>query len=151
MLVRPQVFRSFAELVAVKPSNESVTSSNVLQDDDDLQFSIGVSETWAVRWVISATCVAAGGAKVAVAVPSGGASLVLATSPQGGSGKAASEGAAITLTDTLAGGLLDIYMDALVVNGATAGACKLQWAQSGAGSGTALVFLAKSFMVARKK
>ncbi len=153
MLIRPARLISFAEFVAVKPSNESVASSAVLQDDDDLQFSIGASETWAVRWVISATFVVAGGLKVAVAVPSGGASLVIAKMFVGAvvaSGTPASEGAAVTLVNTGANTLGFVEVEALVVNGATAGSVKLQWCQS-TSDVTPAVFLAKSFMVARKK
>ncbi len=153
MLLKPALLRSFAQIVAVKPSNESVASSTVLQDDDDLQFSIGVSETWAVRWTISATFVSAGGVKVAVAVPSGGASLVIAkmyTAAVIASGTPASEGAAVTLVNTGSNTVGFIEVDALIVNGATAGSAKLQWCQS-TSDVTAAVFLAKSWMVARKK
>jgi len=147
------LLRGFGVQIKTKASDESVTSSTTLQDDDDLLFPVGANETWVARWCISATFLATGGAKVAIAVPSGGASMVIArleVDVNGFAGKPSSEGAAVNLVGDGSDAFGFIFIDATIVNGATPGNVKLQWAQS-TSSGTATVFKANSSLVARKK
>ena len=147
------LLRGFGVQIKTKAADESVTSSTTLQDDDDLLFPVGANETWVARWCISATFLATGGAKVAIAVPSGGASLVVArmvVDVNSFAGKPSSEGAGVNLAGNGADAFGFIFVDATIVNGATPGNVKLQWAQS-TSSGTATVFKANSSLVARKK
>jgi hypothetical protein len=61
---------SFSGLIAkAKTSDESVTSSTSLQDDDDLFFAIGANETWVFILPFGLVCGASGGFKWAFSVP----------------------------------------------------------------------------------
>lgn len=153
MLIRLPISKSFSELVKTKAADESVANSDTLQDDDDLIFPIGPNQTWVARWSIYATFLATGGAKVALAVPAGGASLFIArmqVDVDSFAAIASGEGSAVNLTGNGSDAFGFIELDATIVNGSTAGNVKLQWAQS-TSDATATVFKAKSSMVARKK
>lgn len=139
-------------VIARKASDESVTSSTTLQNDNDLLFAIGANETWTVDFLIHATFSAVGQAKVAVNAPSGATVRTSATLvPDAivpGFGSSGSIAGAISLVSALAvAGAIRIT--ATIVNGATAGNVTLQWAQN-VSDGTATTFLANSSMVANK-
>lgn len=58
--------------VLVKPSDESVTSSNTLQDDDDLTFAVAANEEWLFEFVVFMPGGdTAADIKVSLGVPSG--------------------------------------------------------------------------------
>jgi hypothetical protein len=137
-------------MVKRKASDESVTSSTTLQDDDDLQFAIGANETWVGSielWVGDALSTT--GIKFSVDTPAGSAGKVSWLASQYGNGIHAfnSTVGVSTTVDYVAGywasvtGSLRIEFS--VANGATAGNAKLKWAQS-TSSGTALKVLSGS-------
>jgi len=132
-----------------KTADESVTSSAVLQDDDHLTFSIAANEVWIYQlglWVNSG----AGGFQIQITGPSGSSGISLGYSSVGGvptmrtsAVNATVVNAAATYTDQ------NWQFNGTMVNGATPGSCKLQWAQS-ASNGTASTIKANSFMLANR-
>lgn len=139
---------------AAKPSDESVTSSTTLQDDNDLSFSIAADEQWVGEFVIFAgSLLSTTGAKTAITVPSG---ATMQASFQGGS-------LALNLQQTTTSGAEMTYSPAAfspaanatirvqfwVLNGSTPGTVQLQWAQH-TSSGTALTFKKGSYLIASK-
>lgn len=146
--------------VAYKAADESVTSSAVLQDDNDLIVPIGANEVWMVEWTLFTT--GNQGADIVVAI----------TAPAGASGWWGSIGLPPTATDS-ATATADVRMasepfgtphnhgvvsttlpamlvlKALCINGGTAGNVALQWAQAVSG-GTATVVESGSFVRAER-
>jgi hypothetical protein len=130
-----------ADVLIIKPSNQSKTSDIVLADDPDFSFAIGASEKWVVKMALRWT--AGNTAKVAFTGPAGCAGwiwddeynfheAVLGTS----------------LAENLGGGL-PIFITANFQNGGTAGTVHFQWAQS-ASSATTTTLGAGSHMVGWK-
>lgn len=140
------------EVAKAKSGDQSVTSSTALVDETNLQFPIGANETWIFTWTLSATFSAVGQVKVAVVTPAGATLLVVAQMTPNGIlpafGTTTTSGTAITLTAVLSTSGL-IVVTATVVNGATAGTVKLQFAQ-GTSDGTATTLKSASSMIARK-
>lgn len=117
----------------VKASLQSVTSSTVLVDESALQFGIGPNETWIFTWTLSATFAAAGQIKVAVVTPAGASQLIVAEMLPNAIvpafGTTTTSGTGIALVCALAtAGMVRVV--ATVINGATAGTVKLQFAQN---------------------
>jgi len=67
--------------VVRKTSNESVTSSTTLQDDDALVFAIGASENWAITFHVFFRSSTGGDIKFGVTVPSGAAGSLSGVGP----------------------------------------------------------------------
>ena len=57
--------------IIVKASNESVTSSTTLQNDDDFVFAVGANEVWVVEITGRCSIPDAAGMKIGLAAPSG--------------------------------------------------------------------------------
>lgn len=137
---------------AAKAADQSVTSSTVLVDEATLQATIGANENWVFTWSLSATFAAAGGIRIAVVTPSGATQLITASLvPDGilpGFQTTTTSGAAMAFAVTL-GTAGFITVVATVLNGATAGTVKLQFAQA-VSSLTATTVKASSSVVARK-
>lgn len=123
-----------------KLADETVTSSNTLQDDDHLFFPIGANETWAFNMVLSVSANASGGLKYLFTVPSG----ATATAKIAGS---ANPFASAINTDLTAGNgttnsILNTQSQLIygtVVNGSNAGTVQLRWAQNASfGTGTTI-------------
>jgi hypothetical protein len=135
-----------------KTGDQSVTSSTVLVDETDMQFAIGVNETWVVEWVLTTTFSAAGQIDVAVVTPAAAAQLVTATQTPNAIvpayGSTTVSGTAIGLVCAAATAGM-VRLVATVVNGANAGTVKMQFAQH-TSDGTATTVKANSYMVARK-
>lgn len=123
-----------------KSADESVTSSDTLQNDDVLLFAIAANETWVFRFVVFNT--SASGTpdiKVAVTVPAAAAvsyGVIGATV-----GTASSPVTSMTMEYTATGGtglaagiaaseLYVLVLEGSVANGANAGNVTLQWAQN---------------------
>lgn len=143
-----------------KTADESVTSSTTLQDDDHLFFPIGVSEAWAFEFIVFYTGDAAGDIQFAITVPAGfsllrwsflGLSPSLATLPNTtllypaitASGTANSFAGTVTGADTMA------LIKGIVVNGATSGNVKLQWAQNSSNA-SATTVRSGSYLIANQ-
>lgn len=134
----------------VKAADQSVTSSTALVDEANLQFGIGPNETWIFTWTLSLTFSAAGQAKVAVVTPAGATQLILAEMHPNAIvpafGTTGTSGTGIALVCALAtAGVARVV--ATVVNGATAGTVKLQFAQN-TSDGTATTVKATSALTA---
>ena len=132
-----------------KTADESVTSSAVLQDDDHLTFSIAANEVWIFQlslWVNTG----AGGIQTQITGPAGSSGVTMGYISSAGTttGKTAALNAvfnsnAATFTDQ------PWRIEGTIVNGATPGTCRLQWAQS-ASNGTASTIKANSFLLAHR-
>jgi len=150
------VISSFSQIpgqfTKAKSGAQSVASSAVLVDETDLQLAIGKNETWVFTWTLAVVFAAAGGLRVAVVTPSGASQLITAhLVPDAilpGFLTTTTSGAALAFTITLGvGGVVTVV--ATVVNGATAGTVKLQFAQS-VSSVTNTTLQASSSLVARR-
>lgn len=108
-----------------KLADETVNNSSTLQDDDELQFSIGPGEAWEVELALVVTFVTAlPDIKLSVVGPSGATGHF-------GSFRSATEQAALGSSVTLntSAGTEVHQVKATILGGATAGLVKLQWAQ----------------------
>lgn len=144
-----------------KASDESVTSSTALQNDDDLFFSIGANEVWVVDftlYVISAS--ATPKIDYQVTVPASGVvktsqdNVVFAANAQSGdvdrfSGASASEPATYVASSGSGGFAQLVNFHVIVVNSTNAGTVQLKWAQH-VSNGTATIVQANSHMIARR-
>lgn len=145
-------------IVKAKASNETVTSSTTLQDDDDLVQAIGANETWVFEFTLYVSGAAAGDILPDVAAPAGatgfwgvlGAALGNTTDQSSVRIRAAD-----TLSSTgITLGIIDAVTNvaritATVFNGANAGNVKLRWAQ-GTSNATGTVVHAGSVMKAHR-
>jgi hypothetical protein len=127
-------FRSSMHLLAYKSADESVTSSSVLQNDDNLLFAMGANDIWYVNVGILFFDNSSGVAniKVAFTIPSGSLALYN-TFPAAGSltviwhewrVSGTSENFSGTNTDRF------VNITGTVKNGATPGNFQMQWAQN---------------------
>jgi hypothetical protein len=149
---------NFGAVTKRKPSDQSVTSSTVLVNDNDLSFPIAASEEWVATFKIDAGAAdLTTGLKYAITVPSG-ASLdanTLTTYAPVGAGNSTTWGARSITSGSLlsfgGGGMTDwkITIDVWVLNGATPGNITLQFAQFSSSS-IALTFRKGSFVQATR-
>ncbi|MBL8000104.1 MAG: hypothetical protein JNL32_15895, partial [Candidatus Kapabacteria bacterium] len=128
-----------------KTSDESVTNSTSLQNDDDLDFSIGANQTWEVE-VMMRVYGGNGDIKFALTLPAGASMWVSACGDENGSaddylemtvsgtGYAFNPSGPWNLSTT--GSL--VHLKGVVVTGGTAGTVQLRWAQN-VSDGTATV------------
>lgn len=146
--------------VVRKTANETVTSSTTLQDDDHLTFSIAANEVWTVLAVLYVTGAEAGDIKIAWNVPAGAAGhhgiIGIGVDNTAGVESAATSafGAGSDLTVAQNSGIDSSSRNTLlatvcVVNGATAGAVTLQWAQR-ASSASSTFIVANSYLLAHR-
>lgn len=127
--------------IIYKAANETVNNSDTLQDDDDLTFPIGISETWRFRFFLNHLSGTTPDIKYAITVPSG---ATLRAAVIGINTSAALELQEILATATsvaLQGtGVTDgthnqyTIIEGYVINSTTAGSVTLQWAQNTADS-----------------
>ena len=148
--------------VVRKTSDESVTSSTTLQNDDALVFAIGASENWAITFHLFVRSHASGDIKIGVTVPSGAAGALSGIGPALGTSDVDDTNVVIanpTSTDfsgTLSFGAIAtgsysyIQINLLVVNSTNSGNVQLQWAQN-ASNGTATTVYTHSHGVAQKQ
>jgi hypothetical protein len=147
--------RNIADTISVlKSVNETIQSSTVLQDDDELFFAVGANERWEFEFVIGYDASAAADFKFALGLPlNGGAS---------GHVESLVVGANVTefLPDlqvsTFSAGsgtgpsnIEPVRIRGFYVGGITAGNVKLQWAQT-TSEATNTSVRAGSFLVARR-
>ncbi|MBI4991764.1 MAG: hypothetical protein HZB99_00915, partial [Candidatus Harrisonbacteria bacterium] len=140
-------------VVKVKAADESVTSSAVLQNDDELSFPIGANETWSAFFSIEATSAASQpDIQFAVAAPSGATcdiSFSLLNSPSSGAGADLGCGVAATGIAIGAAQKVILFITVSVQNGSTAGFVNFQWAQD-ISNGTATTVQLGSYLYAFK-
>jgi hypothetical protein len=133
----------------VKTINETVNNTGVpaaqntgavLQDDDQLQFSIGANENWTYRFVIQSNAGTVPDLQFAVNGPVGATCNYGFIDPEGAT--SAGNFACNTTTGLVPGtGLNEIYEVAgSIRNGATAGIVTLRWAQNTANAANITVF-----------
>ncbi len=139
------------EVLIVKSADESVTSSTTLQNDNELLFAVGASETWVFTLCIFATAATASDLKMDITVPSG-ANVSWLHSRSFGSTSGfpvfnahESGGAGAVSYDAEAKRGTMIF--GTVVNSTNAGNVQLRWAQNSSG-GTATTVHARSWMTA---
>lgn len=132
---------------AYKSSNEAVSSSTTLQDDDDLTFTAGANEVWVVKFVLLVTTSdATGDLKLQVTTPGGGSTGYVIVLAHNNGSVVSAYGAidsAIAINYTAARTSDPCHVSAYVST-VTSGTVKLQWAQNAASGTTTL--LAGSFM-----
>ena len=124
-------------LIIRKPSDESVTSSIALQNDDHLLLAVGTSEVWLTQWNLLVTSTSGTpDIRVAFTFPTGGsAALTLGTVLNGGGTltyTAWNSTTSPTSTESIAlsASVLNHFMiTGVFVNGGTGGNLQLQWAQ----------------------
>ncbi|MGH2373036.1 MAG: hypothetical protein ACRDIC_06100 [bacterium] len=133
--VRDNLLAVGPHLVVRKPSDESVTSSTVLQDDNNLLMALAANEIWHVRFILlmfdNSASVADG--KVAFTIPAGASmGLTVIYDKPGSAGAQMSRfntsgtSVQVDLTNVLSA----IEVFGVVTNGGTAGNLTLQWAQA---------------------
>lgn len=142
----------------VKGSNESVTSSASLQNDDELILPLGTNETWLFELVLYYHAPTAGDIQWDFTVPASAAVYagLIALAPGAASQtadfktRAAGSGAA---SGSVGGGGAGTEIVAIVkgrvTTGATSGNLQFRWAQDSS-NGTATVVLAQSHIIAHR-
>lgn len=140
----------------VKTADESVTSSIVLQDDNELLFTAAANATYEVWAFLHYIGVNAGGIlKIGWAGPASATfdwtASGLATGAIATTGNLDASYLSLASTITLGGGANDVVArpSGLLVTSATSGTFKLQWAQ-GTSSATATTVKAGSFLAYRR-
>lgn len=148
-ILAPAARRTIAQR---KTEAQAVSNSTTLVDAAGLSFSVGANETWVVTFTIALSFSALGQVRVAVAAPSGATGSVGAELISSGlvpvRGLTTSFGSAISL-DSTTGVAGVVIIRATVVNGATPGDIKLQFAQKLSDAG-ATTILADSSLTAVK-
>lgn len=128
-----------------KTADESVTSSATLQDDDELLFAVGASETWAFEFYIFFTAHADGDLDLAISVPSGATVIYGNASDTSNTVRTSSGGELFVAGITGVNATVLVY--GTIVNSTTAGDVQLRWAQS-TSNGAATTILDNSYLLA---
>jgi hypothetical protein len=144
---------------ARKASDETVTSSTVLQDDNDLHFAIGASQTWVFEFVLFVNGPTAADMQIQLTVPSGATGGIgtntIAFSATGNNGDVTAAAAStITATFTFIGTpgaalTTMLLVKGVVINSTTPGTVQLQWAQQ-TSNATAVTVHAQSYLTAQR-
>ncbi|MBX7153314.1 MAG: hypothetical protein K1X91_00010 [Bacteriodetes bacterium] len=132
-----------------KTADESLSSNTTLQDDDELQFSVGANETWEIIADLDVYG-ASGAIKVAITISSG--TLHVYTFQEGNGTEQGewltSSGTANTNAITVVDAKTIVNFKGLIITGGTGGTVKIRWAQNSS-SGTTTV-KANSYMVVKR-
>ena len=151
--VRDNFLATGPHLIVRKSSDESVTSSTVLQNDDALLMAVGVNEVWEVHLHLYVTG-GAGDLQAAWTYPAGGAVAMRSIAPNATAtltfwNVTAASGTAWGDYDTSTLTTRFITVEGLYIGAGTGGTLTLQWAQA-ASSGTATIVKANSTLWAVK-
>jgi hypothetical protein len=148
-----------APLFARKTATESVTSSNTLQDDDELFVDVEADSVYVVEGVLQYDAGTGGDLKFSFTAPSGAtldwAATVAPTAATTATAPGTMNFNGSDLSTTYgaggigAGSRLSATFTGLLITDATAGTLQLQWAQF-ASNGTATRVFAGSFLHLRK-
>lgn len=138
-----------------KPSNETVTSSTALQDDDHLQLTVEANTSFEVRMLLRYAAQLADDIKISFSGPAG-ATFDCAIMGLDTAATAFANDTNILLAISTAVGLGGLggtncgaYITGLLITSGTAGTFKLQWAQNNL-SGSGVSVLSGSYMVANR-
>ncbi len=122
--------------IVPKTADEIVNNSTNLQNDDHLFFAVGANEVWQISiylYIVQGVSASAD-FKAALTTPNGGAAVYEAISATSSGGSAIKQYTAVAGTGIkiLAGSSqsLLVLLNALVINGGTAGNIQFQWAQN---------------------
>lgn len=147
-----------AGISVVKTSDESVTSSTTLQDDDELLFAVGANEEWVVEFFLRCDGATGGDFKATVSAPSGSTGWAGVVGPgttattfenATANNQLQNIGAAPPVGMLGTGNSVLVLVSAYIAVGGTSGNVVLQWAQQ-ASSGTATRVLIGSHLTAHK-
>lgn len=123
------------EVDKVKASDEPVTNSSTVQNDDDLAFAIGASEVWSFALFLTITSGTTPDFRLTFTVPSGATIRIGGTMLRaaGDSNNATAQhliGDGTTTYDVNADAFATLTLQGYVVNSTNAGTVQLQWAQA---------------------
>jgi len=130
--IRDNFLAAGPHLVVRKPSDESVTSSTTLQDDNDLLLAVGVSEIWQVELDLYVTG-GGGDLQLAWTYPAGGAVVMQSVAPNATNtltywNVTAASGVAFADYDTSSVTTRFFKVEGLYIGAGTGGTLRLQWA-----------------------
>lgn len=134
-------------LTVEKATNESVTNSTTLQNDDHLLLAIPANETWIYDLVLRAQSVSNESMRIDFSIPSGAAGGYVVVMNSNSSTFSQIMGTLFLMTDFGTDGYY--HIKALVINGSTGGNVQFQWAQRISGA-TATIVKAGSSMMGQK-
>lgn len=116
----------------VKSADETVNGSATLQNDDELLFAVGASETWQFEGVLFCTSGGTPNFKIAATGPSGSVGrlgVVVTSGAWSVEGDTEDLGTGISVTSP-AGNPAVVHFYGAIANGANAGNLTIQWAQN---------------------
>lgn len=134
-----------------KTVSEDLASSTTLQDDDALFFAVGANEVWLFQLFVSFQGGTTEDIKFTMVGPTG-STVTFGIAPQWATGDpfvvttANAGGTAVALGASTA---RVAHIVGIIVNGSTAGDCKLQWAQNVSGA-TVTTVLVNSWLLAHR-
>lgn len=133
--------------VVVKSADETVSNSDVLQDDNELLFAVGANELWSIRYFLRQNSSALADLRLALSLPTGASASGLTYEMT----LNVIHSADMTAAWKQDGKAYDsvVVVEALVVVGGTAGNVQLRWAQWTAEASDTKV-LQNSHLIARK-
>lgn len=135
---------ALSETLVRKTSDESISNSAAMQDDDELLFAIGASENWVFKiWMIYQAGTT-GDMDLAITTPSG-STVIYGILNDAVHVVATSSGGELFAAGDNENEQLVVY--GTVVNSTTAGDVTLQWAQN-VSNGTATIVRANSYLTA---
>lgn len=130
----------------VKSSDEIVNNSSVLQNDDDLFFSVGANEIWAVRMYVKFSSPATPDIKFQWSLPSGATGFV--TGEPYYDGNSFTGTSSFTFTGS-SGTTRNLIFQGYIETAGTSGTAQFQWAQNTQDASDTTVF-AYSYLIAEK-
>ncbi len=150
-------------IFAIKGSDETVTNSSTLQNDDDLYFTIGANETWEIVSQLEAKTGSGGDPKllVAITIPSGTLHVYVNQNGEGGaddgqwlktSGTSSDDGFKIEDGDKMDEDdeQSAIVFRGLIVCGSTGGTVHIQWAPDKAQDKKSITVMTNSYLKATR-
>lgn len=138
-----------AEFNIRRSTSQSITSSIALADDNTLQFPIGVNEQWIAEYALAVTMSAAGGIGHTIIGPAGATGQIMWQSSSLSATQAYSMALGTEAGNVNLGTLAFVTLKVWIVNGATAGTIKLQFAQV-VSDANATVHLTGSYLRAKR-
>lgn len=149
----------FVPLAAVKPSDESVTSSTTLQNDDDLFMTVGANSTYLVFAMLYATGASTGDLKIAFNGPAS-ATFFGAVSGMSAGGTASTDDLVANMeigdgaagTFGVSGGVgtpRPVTIHGTLIVAGTSGTFRLRWAQGTSDATSTVLKLGSSLVLFR--
>lgn len=138
-----------SSIAVMKPSDETVTSSASLQNDNDFSFSIGANERWVGFIKMSISANASGGIKMDMTAPASATGNMSGIAPNAILFAPTAIGTGFGTTTTFSSGnLATIAFD--ITNSSTPGTVNFRWAQN-ASFGTGTIIKGGAIMMATRK